>query len=1398
MADFKVKVSADSSAALSELKKVGERLKGLAGEKKISIKVPSLQDLERGFKGLGDEINVAKRGVSQLYETTKRLPVIGEKLEAVEDVGKQLARIDIHAKKAAGGLKENAKAGNILSKSLKISGNSIQQLIGRIAELGFALFAVKEATGILKAAFGGLFNETIGRQIQLRETILKTQTALASTSKVFANGVEITEPYEKIVTLTSAVEKHIDNIRKRSIELAGVTSGEVIEVFGMVAQQVGQIGGGLAEAEDLAINFAAALGTFGIPLFQARQEIGSILRGDITMDSYLAKALGITNEDIAKAKTDVNGVMGFLEERLGAAVAGQRIAAEGFRGVTSNIAEIGEELNRNFGMGLLEPLLNGLTKVFDAVFSISNELWNASRAFGAGLGKIITAGVGSVGAGNNFIIELGQEIKNLALSAEQDIEKTTSALAQRVREFAQPVRDLMNELIKTVIQLGIGLKDLAVGFADISFESLKAAVATLASVASAFTAIATAVGGVLSSYGELLRLPIVQYFAQLNTTLLVLNKLGLTAIVKLALSAGLVVTKWKIAAQFIQGFVAKIGASLAALVSLIGSALTAIGTSLKAFAATIVSLSPLLANLSKELIKLSATFVTAGKTANQASAGVSGLAGATVTGVKAARGAIFAFIKFNAIILAVTLLIAALVERWNAWKQSQEDVRATERMNKALERRAELIKKNRDELTETERRELSAGNRALEEKYEKEIVKMNELMDTIEELQAARERTFRGGTAMMSGGTESIDKRIDEEYAKAAELEAEHQKTKALLDQERIKNNVRLEADKRTSLEKEIQALERQFINDNFNARMQLERTRIQLIQTENELLLAGIDNANAQRLRGEDDVAKRALQALNIYFRQKLAGEQSAQQREMQFQLEIQSVEKQIADYRFNIQKKINDMRKKAGLQELAVAQKKKELEEGTITQKQFLEFQKELREKNKRDIDNVGGNPENEALKRQALEIKKQIQEITKQITATRDIGAQGKLIEELFPLPSLQAVQNAIKRVTRELKVQRATGGIFDNEQLQLQIRLRREELELKNKLKLAEDAVAEQFLKGTITQQESIQLIEKINKGHDETLAKIKEQVKLQQTLNQLEKTQRLIGDLQGTERGAQDQIQDMRTRHRLELENVRQELIDAQIQKDQLQRRLDREMVGIKDPRIRAEITRNANLAMEAIDARARQAAEGNDPVLQLFKQYQEQINNTRGMIASLTSSITQELGSSMGQAVMELIEGAQNIQQVLGDMFRNIANMFLQMATQMIAKALVMKALGILIPVPGGGGFQGGYFDPTTGLGAAGPNYGFATGGIASGPETGYSAILHGREAVVPLPDGRTIPVDMQGNGAGPVNSTVNITISDSGTTVNRNQASELGRMVETSVMGILTRERRPGGILRS
>ena len=96
----------------------------------------------------------------------------------------------------------------------------------------------------------------------------------------------------------------------------------------------------------------------------------------------------------------------------------------------------------------------------------------------------------------------------------------------------------------------------------------------------------------------------------------------------------------------------------------------------------------------------------------------------------------------------------------------------------------------------------------------------------------------------------------------------------------------------------------------------------------------------------------------------------------------------------------------------------------------------------------------------------------------------------------------------------------------------------------------------------------------------------------------------------------------------------------------------------------------------------------------------------------------------------------------------------------------VMKYLGrVLQSVPGGGFVQAGaqkLVDAADFIGHGapekisamgidvlanpdnpGPTPSAAEGGVLSGPATGFPATLHGTEAVVPLPDGKTIPIEV-------------------------------------------------------
>jgi hypothetical protein len=95
----------------------------------------------------------------------------------------------------------------------------------------------------------------------------------------------------------------------------------------------------------------------------------------------------------------------------------------------------------------------------------------------------------------------------------------------------------------------------------------------------------------------------------------------------------------------------------------------------------------------------------------------------------------------------------------------------------------------------------------------------------------------------------------------------------------------------------------------------------------------------------------------------------------------------------------------------------------------------------------------------------------------------------------------------------------------------------------------------------------------------------------------------------------------------------------------------------------------------------------------------------------------------------------------------------------------------------------------------------YNTGGIARGPKSGYPAVLHGNEAVVPLPDGKTIPVRMQGGGGQQNNVTVNVSIDNQGnaqssTASDSQDATNVGNLVAAAVQKELQNQKRSGGIL--
>ncbi|MGA1023302.1 MAG: hypothetical protein ACO3S8_01190, partial [Aquiluna sp.] len=916
MSDFKLKVIADTQTAERNLKQVGEVADKATKARSLAIKVPNLFEVTKTFQTIEKDVKNAANTIKTFYKVGKALPGdFGETVRAIENVGKGAA-------KSAISLNNNNTAAEIFSNTLKGATSAAGQLVNTLAKVGFATFAIKETVGVLQAAFTGFFNNTIGREVKLRETILKTQTTLASTNKVFKDGKEITDPYQKIVTLTGAVRKNIDSIRERSIALAGVTSGEVIEVFGIVASQVGQIGGGLKEAEDLAINFAAALGTFGIPLYQARQEVGSILRGDITTDSYLAKALGITNEDIAKAKTSTGGVVKFLEERLAAAVAGQRIAAEGFSGVVSNIKDLGELIGQNFGTGLLQPLLNSLTAVFETLFRIREQIFDIASKAGDTVGRVgtlvvgLTAGRTGVGKGvdASAAASAAAGVANKAFTEIESVAQRTVGAIATVIASLKPTALILADAFRNVAEAFIQIK---VG----AFEALASALANVVKFASLITPI---FASIFNLYARFLNTPIVKYFAEVATVLALLKRAGLDAATSLVLFGRFVVTSvipalgvFGTAAGAVVAGIAAIGLAIGKLVLVLAglaSALVSPAAAIPAVAAAFQALSNSLTNVGNQAVGANTKLASFGK-------------GLTTLGATA-RAAGKALLASLGWVVAFQVGIAVVVDALGRFQRAQEDQKSSARAAEALRRLKTTYKDVGDEANSATKAARDFEQAIVSARYDNIVNEVEKISEKIKEIDAYLNDDSLLGQILKSPGRKVIieaqvkrQEQITKLRKEAAEIDAER-------DLKLAEENLKLIANKKIDLAKEIAELERQQQNDLFQQRQTLAQKEVEIFRAAGELRIFQMEQANAKLIEGEEGASRTALEALNNYLSVRENGELEIEAAKKDIAIEVANLEKTIADYRFENEKKIAEIRKRAGENEKAMADARRQAE--------------------------------------------------------------------------------------------------------------------------------------------------------------------------------------------------------------------------------------------------------------------------------------------------------------------------------------------------------------------------------------------------------------------------------------------------------------------------------------
>jgi hypothetical protein len=239
------------------------------------------------------------------------------------------------------------------------------------------------------------------------------------------------------------------------------------------------------------------------------------------------------------------------------------------------------------------------------------------------------------------------------------------------------------------------------------------------------------------------------------------------------------------------------------------------------------------------------------------------------------------------------------------------------------------------------------------------------------------------------------------------------------------------------------------------------------------------------------------------------------------------------------------------------------------------------------------------------------------------------------------------------------------------------------------------------------------------------------------------------------------------------------LAAGQIKKEQQVKDLKEEIAIIEETRrLRAGTDQELDATQAAVE-------ESN---LKNLQSKLKVAKTSANLLAQVEMQFRDSFEQGMATAIQGLIEGTTNLK----DAFLNMTKSILSAMAQVLAQQAAIAIMGKIPFFPGGGlgGRDGGIMKA--------PGYrSFGTGGVSDGPDSGYPAILHGTEAVVPLPNGRSIPVEMSGGtGVNNISVNVNMTTGETSSEGAGEEAYALGRAISTAVQTEIAKQQRPGGSL--
>ena len=263
------------------------------------------------------------------------------------------------------------------------------------------------------------------------------------------------------------------------------------------------------------------------------------------------------------------------------------------------------------------------------------------------------------------------------------------------------------------------------------------------------------------------------------------------------------------------------------------------------------------------------------------------------------------------------------------------------------------------------------------------------------------------------------------------------------------------------------------------------------------------------------------------------------------------------------------------------------------------------------------------------------------------------------------------------------------------------------------------------------------------------------------------------------------------RNRLQMEGVKPELIEGELQVLAVNQRLrdatsalnmdNKDHVAIYN-----DLNQTAITAATAIRAYAAAAAAASSPIQQFIGSAQTQLKDLESVAVRVSQGIGDAVGNSLTKGIQGLVEGTTTAQQVFADFLKSVGDILMQEGTKMIATYTAIAIARALAGLFGGGGGSigggdafggaafGSGFNPGTSTAFGGMSIpGFAAGGT---PPVGKPSLVgeQGPELFVPHSMGTIVPAgptagirEAMANGNGQSNASPVLNMSFESSTIN-------------------------------